>query len=383
MPCDVPSAPTGKSDNYALPEAFSESEQLLTGFFGASSVGFAIFDRELRFQAINKVLADMNGVPAEAHLGKTVAELLGEAGRRIESEFKRVLETRKPVLNVDLTLHLPTRTEQGHWNESYFPIMDSSGQVKQIGVVVVEVTDRKKLEKSVHTLNHKLLRTQHDEQRRIARDLHDSVSQYHAAMKMCLAALAHDGVSPTRQRRALNEAIQLLEDCISETRTISHLLHPPLLDQMGFVEAARCYVRGFGERSGIRVHLDVPAELEGLSGPIEIALFRVLQEALTNVHRHARTATVDVEVRRSNGCIALKVRDHGCGIVPRKLKEIREQARVAGVGIAGMYERVQELGGEMELKSNGHGTVLDVTIPVGTSEAEGRASGLLTKGRSA
>jgi formate hydrogenlyase transcriptional activator len=140
----------------AEPDAFQDPEQLLSTFFGASTVGLAICDDQLRYKAVNKTLAAMNGIPADVHLGRTVHEILGEAAKEMEPAFQQVLSTGRPLCNVELALKLPTRTEMGHWVENYFPIKDDAGNVRQVGVVVVEVTRQKKLEEETQRLNRSL-----------------------------------------------------------------------------------------------------------------------------------------------------------------------------------------------------------------------------------
>src|ERR1700683_1719042 len=132
--------------------------------------------------------------------------------------------------------------------------------------------------------------------------------------------------------------MKLLDQCIRETRTICHLLHPPLLDLVGFIGAARHYVRGFSERSGVRVKLKIPSRLRRLPGTVEISLFRVLQEALTNAYRHSKTSSIDIAVARRDGGIILWVRDYGCGISPRRLEQLQQVDTSTGVGLASMRE---------------------------------------------
>ncbi|HMJ21257.1 MAG TPA: sigma 54-interacting transcriptional regulator [Terriglobales bacterium] len=137
-------------------EGCSEPEQLLSAFFAASNVGLSIVDTQLNYQAINKTLAEMNGFPIEAHLGKSMRDVLGDAAESIEPILRRVLLTGEPATNVQLTLKLPTRAEVGHWVVHYFPMNDASGKVTRIGVVVVEVTEQKKLEEKIASLEGKL-----------------------------------------------------------------------------------------------------------------------------------------------------------------------------------------------------------------------------------
>lgn len=356
--------PLGNWGQFGAPDALSESHQLLAACFDSPNVGLAVCDDRLRFQAINNALATMNGIPAKAHLGRTLREILGDVAREVEPVFKRVLETGQPVLNLEITAELPTRTEAGHWVESCFPITDASGKVKRVAAVVVEVTMEKQLQQSLHRLSGKLLRIQDEEQRRIARNLHDSLSQYHAALKTNLGRLGRRDVAPAAQAGLLADSIELLERCILETRTLSQLLHPPSLDEMGLASAARWYANGFAQRSGIKLDFRFPRERERLPAAVEIALFRVLQEALTNVHRHAQATAVDVLMQRKKNSVVLVVHDYGRGMPPEELRRLQEKGIGAGVGLASMRERLHDLGGSLEIQSDHHGTVLSAIIPV-------------------
>src|SRR6266566_1822659 len=288
---------TASSSDWGLftPEAFSDAEQVLAAFFNASAVGLCIFDSQLRFQAVNNALAAMDGLSADAHPGKTALEILGSADG-LDLALQRVLVTGEAVLDLQLSGHLPNRVEAVHWIGNYFPIKDCLGNVKQIGAVLVDTTTQKKLEESLHKLSSRLLEVRDDEQRRIARELHDSLGQYHVGLKLSLDTLHRKKLASDQRAQILAECTQLLDRCISETRTISCLLHPPLLDEAGFASAARWYVDGFAQRSRIKVNLDLPPDLGRLPQRIEMALFRVLQEALTNVHRHAHASAVDISL---------------------------------------------------------------------------------------
>ena len=328
------------------------------------NVGLAILDRQLRFESINTALASMNGIPAEEHIGKTVRDILGGAAAKVEPVFKKVFLTGEPVLNVELSAKLPTRNEPGYWIESWFPIKDASGEVKQVAALVVEVTDEKELKESHRDLTGKLLRHKDYEQRRVARALNDSINQYHAVLKIQLASLGRCE-SVSQRKKLLAGAIEMLDECIRETQTIVHLLHPPLLDLMGFIAAARQYVRGFSERSGIHVKLKVPSRLSRLPEVVEIGLFRVLQEALTNAYRHSGTASIDIAVAHKDGSVVLWVRDYGCGISTKQLKKLQQVDTSAGVGLSRVRERVHGLGGQFEIRSGKAGTLVSVALPVG------------------
>ena len=177
-------------------------------------------------------------------------------------------------------------------------------------------------EESLRHLTSRLLQMQDEERRRFSRELHDSLGQYLAGVKMNLEMFAR-----TQPAAELLAAIQLLDQSIAETRTISHLLHPPLLDEVGFSSAAHWYVQGFSERSGIDVKLDMPNDLGRLPKDIELGLFRVLQEGLTNIHRHSKSARAEVILKFLPGELLLQVKDYGGGIPQDLLKKISNQGR--------------------------------------------------------
>src|ERR1700722_150114 len=175
-----------------------------------------------------------------------------------------------------------------------------------------QVMARTRAEVAQRALSARLLTLQDEERRRFARELHDSVGQHLAALKMAISIL---------QRKlpgdhTLEDCLKLLDDSIAETRTISHLLHPPLLDEAGLNSASRWFVEGFGKRSGIDVNLDIHDGAARLPEPTELVLFRVLQESLTNVHRHSGAKRADVSLRTADSQVVLRVRDYGCGIPP-------------------------------------------------------------------
>ena len=164
-------------------------------------------------------------------------------------------------------------------------------------------------------------------------------------------------------RELLSESLRAVDECLRETRTISYLLHPPLLDEAGFESAARWYVEGFAQRSGIRANINFPQKMDRLSESVELALFRILQESLTNVHRHSGSPTVDIDVELESDRVALAVRDAGQGIPTHVLERFRGTG-TAGIGLAGMRERIADLGGEFHVESNRLGTVLTASIPL-------------------
>ena len=216
---------------------------------------------------------------------------------------------------------------------------------------------------SYKMLSARILELQDVERRRIARELHDSVGQFLAGLKINLGRLQRREAEATAQRcTLLLESIDLTDRAIGEVRTISHLLHPPLLDELGFHSAARWYAEGFAKRSGIQVNLYLAEVTERLPKQIELALFRVLQESLTNVHRHAKASTVDIEVRCTDDLVILDVSDDGRGLHPDVLERFRG-GHAGGIGLAGMRERLAELGGRLEVDSGPTGTRIRAILP--------------------
>lgn len=210
-------------------------------------------------------------------------------------------------------------------------------------------------------LSRRLMHLQDEEGRKLARELHDSLGQYLAALSINLSDL-QGHVSKEKAGR-LAESLELVEKCSTETRTISYLLHPPLLDESGLASAAQMYVEGFAKRSGIEADLQLDPAIKRLPSAVEMVLFRVLQEALTNVHRHSGSPKVDMRIDSHGETVTLQMRDYGKGIPEEQLENFRSRRAAVGVGMAGMRERLHELGGDLQLKREDPGTLLKATIP--------------------
>ena len=212
-------------------------------------------------------------------------------------------------------------------------------------------------------LSARLLQMQDDERRRIARELHDSVGQTLAALTMNLTAVRTDIERLRKTAGALADSEALVEEMTKEVRTISHLLHPPLLDEAGLASALRWYIEGFAQRSQIQVVLDLPDDFERLSQESETTIFRMVQESLTNIHRHSGSKAAKVRISRSDGDVRVEVEDRGKGMTPEKQVELASTG-TPGVGIRGMRERLRQLGGNLEIRSDGKGTVVVAHLPV-------------------
>jgi PAS domain S-box-containing protein len=209
----------------------------------------------------------------------------------------------------------------------------------------------------------RLMKTQDEERRRIARELHDSAGQTLAVLGINLAQLVDRAKSLAPELAKEGKEIEAIVQQLSrEIRTTSYLLHPPLLDESGLASALSWYVEGLAERSQIAVTLDVAANLGRLPGDMELAIFRVVQECLTNIHRHSGSKTAVIRVSRTGETVRTEVRDQGKGISPERLLEIQSQG--SGVGIRGIRERIRHFHGEMKIESSGSGTSVIVIIPM-------------------
>jgi len=216
---------------------------------------------------------------------------------------------------------------------------------------------------NLRKLSARLLQLQDDERRRIARELHDSVGQMLAALNMNLSAVRADIEHLSKTANALADSESLVHEMTTEVRTISHLLHPPLLDEAGLSSALRWYVDGFALRSKIQVDLDLPADFGRLPRESETAIFRVVQECLTNIHRHSGSSNAKILLRQRDHEVVVEIADKGKGIPPEKREEMSSSGS-PGIGIRGMRERLRQLSGTLEIDSNGSGTVITVHLPV-------------------
>jgi PAS domain S-box-containing protein len=272
---------------------------------------------------------------------------------------------------------------------TFFPVVFSSSPLKSegktVGVVVCFRDDTKRhlfvlsLEASIaertqaleqatgklRELSGKLLQTQDEERRRIARELHDGVGQLIVALNLNLSKLdsEKDKLSAAA-RQSLKENALLVEQACQEIRTMSHLLHPPLLDEVGLESALQWYGDGFADRSKISVNMDLVSGLgDGLPRDLALSLFRIVQECLTNIHRHSGSSTAFVEIGRSSDEIILEVRDEGRGI-PVEIQSKISSGASSGVGLRGMRERIRQFGGRLEIRSDQSGTRIIAVLPI-------------------
>lgn len=225
--------------------------------------------------------------------------------------------------------------------------------------------ERLAAEDAQRRLSATLLRAQDDERRRIARELHDSAGQYLGALGLSLEAVRR--VVPEKSAAVVEEKLCEAEDiirrCSSDLRTLSHLLHPPLLEDLGLASAVNWYISGFADRSGIEVNAEI-SKLPRFDHSVELTLFRILQESLTNIHRHSGSKSASITISSDEHCVTLEIRDEGKGIPQETLRGWSRNTHRAGVGINGMRERVNDLGGSLDITSDKTGTTVRASIPL-------------------
>jgi signal transduction histidine kinase len=249
----------------------------------------------------------------------------------------------------------------------------SAAQVELEQAVRQRTAELDRTNQNLRELSARLMQLQDDERRRIARELHDSVGQMLAALGMNLATVGTDLKRLIETANTVTDSAALVQELSQEVRTISHLLHPPLLDEAGLTSALRWYVEGFAQRSKIKVDLEVPQDFERLARESETAIFRTVQECLTNIHRHSESPTARIRIAASDGHVFVEVEDRGRGIPQEKQLEMTSTG-TPGVGIRGMRERFRQLGGSLEIYSKGKGTLIVARLPVSVASASPTAA---------
>jgi two-component system NarL family sensor kinase len=277
----------------------------------------------------------------------------------------RAIATRQPLQNQVIGWRRRDSTEVLWTLGNAVPQFAPDGSVSVVIYTFTNITERKHAEEALHQLSTRLLQLQDEERRRLGRELHDSLAQSVLAVNLNLAQAAQSSDSLSeRGRHALAEARRLLQEMSREIRTLSYLLHPPLLDELGLVSAIREYAEGFSERSGVELELDLQTGFGRLPQEAETALFRVVQESLTNIQRHSGSPTATILLRGDSNCVNLDVSDRGRGMSKNAIERGNGSGTRLGVGILGMRERMMQLGGKLEIESSPSGTKVRVSIPL-------------------
>jgi PAS domain S-box-containing protein len=362
-----------------------------------------ILNRAGQFVYVNQALLNLWGLKLEDAVGKDFHELQypKELADRLQRQIQQVFATKTGL--TDETPYTSPTGASGYYEYIFQPVLDRDGDVLQVAGSTRDITERKRVEKElrqsqerfrvlaetlenqvqtrtieleernnevlVHSehlrdLSVRLMETQDQERRRIARELHDSAGQTIVALLMSLEKLSTQGkkLDPKLAELAA-ETRGYAKELEQEIRTTSYLLHPPLLDEIGLRAALHWYAEGLKQRAGLDVVLDIQREMEGLSGDMELTIFRVVQECLTNIHRHSGSKSAQIRIACEGPNVVVEVADRGCGIAADRLKKIRAKG---GVGLRGMRERVRQFAGEVRIESQeGVGTTIVVTLPQG------------------
>ena len=359
------------------------AKTLFEGFMDNSPGAAYMKDVSGRYVYANRTFRERFRLPHPE--GKKDSEIFsGELAAAYRTNDTEVLKDGKPREFIEYT-HDPDG--QHAWLSIKFTVTDPDGNILLCGKSF-DITDRVRAEEALRDahreleervqirtaqliaananlreLSARLLQVRDEEHRRIARELHDSVGQLLAAVSMNITTLQREVELPENLAKAVTESSELLEQAVRETRTISHLLHPPLLDEVGLSSALRWYVDGFAERSRIKIDLHISTGSRRFPPDVEVAIFRLVQECLTNIHRHSGSATAGISLHPEDGWVCIEVRDAGKGIPEEKRAALASDGQV-GVGIRGMRERFHQLGGKLEIESGPSGTVVRASIPI-------------------
>jgi len=253
--------------------------------------------------------------------------------------------------------------------ERWRAFLDKQGKPVRVAGTCRDTTERVRAEEERRHLSGKLLRSRDEERRRIARDLHDDLGQDLFAALLALAQLSR-GIPNERKQKLLSETREIIHACAEKVRTLAHLLSPPELERLGLKTAIVVYVDGFRERSRTQIDIEIPAGLPKLPLPIETALFKMTQECLLNIQRHAKSSEAQIRIESTPRQITLEVRDEGVGMQPAGSGVAEGSQPRFGVGLTGMSERIEELGGRLEITSGSWGTSVKATLPLVLSKLE-------------
>ncbi len=394
------SATAGYGVSSWLPSEAEDRLQHLAAIVDSSDDGIISKNLDGVITSWNKAAERLFGYSAEEAVGHHITLIIPSDRRR---EEVMILERLRRGERVEHFETVRVRKDGGMLDTSLTisPVKDSQGRVIGASKIARDITAQKRAEQTLREseqrlrsltdaledqvrartmelerrnrevlhqsqklreLSHRLIQIQDDERRHIARELHDSAGQILAALGMNLATVVRNAkLNAPELARLAEESEQMVRELSQEIRTTSYLLHPPLLDECGLSESLLWYIRGLKERSGLEVALAIPDDFGRLTPEMELVIFRIVQECLTNVHRHSGSRVAAIEIKRGSGNITLSVQDEGSGIPSEKLLEIESQG--GGVGIRGMRERVLQCGGEMALQSGARGTKISVTFP--------------------
>lgn len=359
-------------------EALRASEERFRSLVREMDVGVVLHGRNGEIHFANEAAQEMFGVSLDDAKGKTSADLnlmvFREDGTDVPFPMRPssvAIRTGKAIRDDVIGWRRPGSAEVVWTLGTAVPQLGSDGVVQGVISTFTDITERRRAEDVLHQLSTRLLQLQDEERRRLGRELHDSLAQTVLAVNLNLAQAMHspDSLSE-RSARALKEARSLLQEMSQEIRTMSYLLHPPLLDELGLVSAIKEYAEGFSQRSGIAIYLDLAEAFGRLRQEAETALFRIVQESLSNIQRHSGSESARISLRANYGQVRLEVSDQGQGMGHATGNVLDSRGVRLGVGILGMRERLIQLGGKLEINSSSAGTTVKATIPLNTEVSD-------------
>jgi PAS domain S-box-containing protein len=351
-------------------EALRESEARFRAIFENAAIGIALVDMRGNLVESNPALQKMLGYNKTELAQMAFSQFTHPDDAKASRDlFAELCEGKRDRYQLEKRSY--RKDGQLVWAELTESLVRKQNGEPQYAIGMVEdITERKRAAEALRQLSGRLLLSQDEERRRIARELHDTTAQSLAGLAMNLSVVRDSTphLSP-RARTCLSESLKLAEECSREIRTLAYLLHPPLLEEVGLGSALQWFVDGYTQRTAIDVDLEIPPQLGRLPGDVELALYRVVQEGLTNIHLHSGSKKAQVCLQCRPDQVLLTVADEGRGLPPGVLERGGWRGAKLGVGISGMRERIRQLGGEFEIISGSNGTTLNVKVPLGKDRA--------------
>jgi len=336
-----------------------------TDLYDHAPVCYFTLNRRGAIAQANWAGARLLGIDRSRIVGKRLGTFVAEAGLPVFNDFLGQVFAAQPQPCCEVELAL------GNRRPSVLVTATLSPGSMECLAVVIDVTERKLAEEALHDLSRRLLKAEDEERRRIAKELHDSTAQDLVAVMMTFDALHQTLIERgDKDAQPLEDGLAVLEKCTNDLRTLSYLLHPPRLEEAGLVGAIRHYAEGFGERTGIAMKLDLPDDPERLAEDEELILFRVTQECLGNIYRHAHSPIARIRFARDAATMVLEIRDTGCGFSPAAGRPQDGSFPRLGVGIPAMRERMLQIGGSLEIESSPSGTTVRAILPTMTKGQE-------------
>ncbi|HET7433670.1 MAG TPA: PAS domain S-box protein [Thermoanaerobaculia bacterium] len=346
------------TERLATQAGLEASRRRLQALFDAAIDGVMFFDSEGRYVDANPAASRILGYSREDLVRRKIGDFVPDATRERGRQILAGTLARGEVVG-------HTEVVSGDGTRHQTDYRTRANVVDGVHVLVFhDVTGQNEAEKAVQDLSRRLLRVQDEERRRLGRELHDHTAQHLAALRMNLV-VAQRGAAASEPRvaEALADSMALTDQAIAEIRTLSYLLHPPLIDEAGLSAALRWYVKGFESRSGIAVSLEVPEETVRLPRDVETTIFRIVQEALTNIQRHSGSASAQIRLVHGEQMVHLEISDAGKGL-PDALRGSTDALFASGVGMAGMRQRVGDMSGTLAIQSDDRGTTIAITLPI-------------------